>query len=69
VAIVSLYYHARPENPKPGQVARGREEVQSRAADAAGHEQPVDASWNVGGYANNAAQSIRVHVTEAAAPA
>ena len=35
----------------------------SRARDAAGNEQPVDPPWNLGGYANNAVQAVRVTVT------
>ena len=34
-----------------------------RARDEAGHEQPLEAEWNVGGYANNAVQRVRVSVT------
>jgi DMSO/TMAO reductase YedYZ molybdopterin-dependent catalytic subunit len=34
-----------------------------RARDEAGNEQPLDASWNVGGYANNAVQRVAVVVT------
>ena len=35
----------------------------SRARDEAGNEQPVEAPWNLGGYANNAVQTVRVTVT------
>jgi DMSO/TMAO reductase YedYZ molybdopterin-dependent catalytic subunit len=35
----------------------------SRARDAAGNEQPADPPWNLGGYANNAVQAVRVTVT------
>jgi sulfane dehydrogenase subunit SoxC len=35
----------------------------SRARDEAGNEQPVDPPWNLGGYANNAVQTVRVIVT------
>jgi DMSO/TMAO reductase YedYZ molybdopterin-dependent catalytic subunit len=35
----------------------------SRARDEAGNEQPVDPPWNLGGYANNAVQTVRVTVT------
>jgi DMSO/TMAO reductase YedYZ molybdopterin-dependent catalytic subunit len=35
----------------------------SRARDEAGNEQPVEPSWNLGGYANNAVQTVRVTVT------
>jgi len=34
----------------------------SRARDEAGNEQPLEMSWNLGGYANNAAQTVRVTV-------
>jgi DMSO/TMAO reductase YedYZ molybdopterin-dependent catalytic subunit len=34
----------------------------SRARDEAGNEQPVDPPWNLGGYANNAVQTVRVVV-------
>jgi DMSO/TMAO reductase YedYZ molybdopterin-dependent catalytic subunit len=33
-----------------------------RARDAAGNVQPLEATWNVGGYANNAVQRVRVLV-------
>jgi DMSO/TMAO reductase YedYZ molybdopterin-dependent catalytic subunit len=42
--------------------APGRYELMCRARDAAGNEQPVDPPWNLGGYANNAAQRIAVTV-------
>ncbi|MGH2348259.1 MAG: sulfite oxidase [bacterium] len=45
----------RPRRP-------GTYELCCRAADAAGHVQPADPVWNVGGYANNAVQRIRVTV-------
>ena len=35
----------------------------SRARDEAGNEQPLEPSWNLGGYANNAVQTVRVTVT------
>jgi len=35
----------------------------SRARDEAGNEQPVEPAWNLGGYANNAVQTVRVVVT------
>jgi DMSO/TMAO reductase YedYZ molybdopterin-dependent catalytic subunit len=41
----------------------GRYEVRCRARDDAGNEQPIDAQWNVGGYANNGAQRVVVNVT------
>jgi sulfane dehydrogenase subunit SoxC len=37
--------------------------VCSRARDEAGNEQPVEPPWNLGGYANNAVQTVRVAVT------
>ena len=36
-------------------------ELCCRATDAAGNAQPLDASWNLGGYANNEVQRIPVH--------
>jgi DMSO/TMAO reductase YedYZ molybdopterin-dependent catalytic subunit len=44
--------------PRPGVY-----ELACRARDAAGNEQPLEPSWNVGGYANNAVQRVRVTVT------
>jgi DMSO/TMAO reductase YedYZ molybdopterin-dependent catalytic subunit len=38
-------------------------ELSARATDDAGNTQPLEPSWNVGGYANNAAQRIAVTVT------
>jgi DMSO/TMAO reductase YedYZ molybdopterin-dependent catalytic subunit len=35
----------------------------SRARDQAGNEQPDEPPWNLGGYANNAVQTVRVTVT------
>src|SRR5215216_2646444 len=43
----------------------GDYELWCRARDAAGNEQPVDADWNVKGYANNAVQRVPVTVTAA----
>jgi sulfane dehydrogenase subunit SoxC len=43
----------------------GVHELCSRATDSAGNAQPLEAAWNLGGYANNAVQ--RVAVTVAAA--
>jgi DMSO/TMAO reductase YedYZ molybdopterin-dependent catalytic subunit len=34
-----------------------------RARDEAGNEQPHEPAWNLGGYANNAVQAVRVTVT------
>jgi sulfane dehydrogenase subunit SoxC len=42
----------------------GRYELACRARDAAGNEQPLEAPWNLGGYANNAVQRIPVLVRE-----
>ena len=33
-----------------------------RARDEAGNEQPLEAAWNVGGYANNSVQRVAVVV-------
>lgn len=41
----------------------GDYELCCRARDAAGNEQPLQPPWNVGGYANNAVQRLRVTVT------
>jgi DMSO/TMAO reductase YedYZ molybdopterin-dependent catalytic subunit len=35
----------------------------SRARDEAGNEQPAEPPWNLGGYANNAVQTVRVSVS------
>ena len=58
--------------PEPGRVARrgrspgtrepGEHELCCRARDAAGNAQPVDADWNVGGYANTSVQRVPVTV-------
>jgi DMSO/TMAO reductase YedYZ molybdopterin-dependent catalytic subunit len=40
----------------------GRHVLACRTADEAGNEQPVDARWNVGGYANNQVQRVVVTV-------
>jgi DMSO/TMAO reductase YedYZ molybdopterin-dependent catalytic subunit len=42
--------------------AAGEYELCCRATDAAGNRQPVDAPWNLGGYANNAVQRVPVTV-------
>jgi sulfane dehydrogenase subunit SoxC len=44
--------------------APGEHELCSRATDATGRTQPLDAPWNLGGYANNAVQRVAVTVTE-----
>ena len=36
----------------------GRYELCCRAADSAGNEQPLEAPWNLGGYANNEVQRV-----------
>ena len=36
----------------------GEHELCCRAREAAGNEQPLEPSWNLGGYANNAVQCI-----------
>jgi sulfane dehydrogenase subunit SoxC len=41
----------------------GEHELCSRARDAAGNEQPVEATWNVGGYANTSVQRVPVTVS------
>jgi DMSO/TMAO reductase YedYZ molybdopterin-dependent catalytic subunit len=41
----------------------GEHVLACRARDAAGHEQPLEPAWNVGGYANNAVQRVRVAVS------
>ena len=41
----------------------GSYELCSRATDAAGNTQPLEAPWNTGGYANNAVQRVPVTVT------
>jgi DMSO/TMAO reductase YedYZ molybdopterin-dependent catalytic subunit len=43
--------------------AAGTHELSCRAIDADGNGQPIEPIWNVGGYANNAVQRVRVHVT------
>ena len=40
----------------------GEYELCCRARDVAGNEQPLEPSWNLGGYVNNAAQRVRVTV-------
>jgi sulfane dehydrogenase subunit SoxC len=41
----------------------GDRELLCRAFDSAGHVQPLEPDWNLGGYANNAVQRIGVSVT------
>jgi sulfane dehydrogenase subunit SoxC len=40
----------------------GEHDLSCRARDEAGNEQPVDPPWNLGGYANNAVQRVKVTV-------
>jgi DMSO/TMAO reductase YedYZ molybdopterin-dependent catalytic subunit len=42
--------------------AEGSHELCCRATDGAGNVQPLDAPWNLGGYANNSVQRVRVTV-------
>jgi DMSO/TMAO reductase YedYZ molybdopterin-dependent catalytic subunit len=44
------------------QALPGTYELCCRARDEAGNEQPLEPAWNVGGYANNAVQRVRVTV-------
>jgi hypothetical protein len=46
----------------PWQAEPGEYVLCSRARDDAGNEQPLEMPWNLGGYANNAVQTIRVTV-------
>jgi DMSO/TMAO reductase YedYZ molybdopterin-dependent catalytic subunit len=46
-----------PWSPTPGEY-----ELCCRARDAAGNEQPLEPSWNLGGYVNNAVQRVPVTV-------
>lgn len=43
----------------------GEHVLTCRARDSAGNAQPLEAAWNVGGYANNAVQRVRVTVRSA----
>jgi hypothetical protein len=45
------------------QAQPGRHFLCSRARDEAGNEQPLEPAWNLGGYANNAVQTVVVTVT------
>jgi DMSO/TMAO reductase YedYZ molybdopterin-dependent catalytic subunit len=50
-----------PWNPRePGAC-----ELCCRATDSAGHSQPLETHWNLGGYANNEVQRMRIMVTSA----
>jgi sulfane dehydrogenase subunit SoxC len=42
----------------------GEYELCCRATDAAGHAQPLEAAWNLGGYINNEVQRVPVTVSE-----
>ena len=44
------------------QAEPGEHVLCSRARDDAGNEQPLELPWNLGGYANNAVQTVRVTV-------
>ncbi len=46
----------------PWLATEGRYTLCCRAIDEAGNEQPVESSWNVGGYANNSPQQVAVTV-------
>ena len=46
----------------PWQAEPGRHLLCSRARDEAGNEQPLEPPWNLGGYANNAIQTVVVTV-------
>jgi DMSO/TMAO reductase YedYZ molybdopterin-dependent catalytic subunit len=46
---------------KPSQLRE--HELVCRASDTAGNIQPLEAAWNLGGYANNAVQRVAVTVT------
>jgi DMSO/TMAO reductase YedYZ molybdopterin-dependent catalytic subunit len=46
----------------PWRAEPGERILACRARDAAGNEQPLAPAWNVGGYANNAVQRVRVTV-------
>jgi DMSO/TMAO reductase YedYZ molybdopterin-dependent catalytic subunit len=41
---------------------KGEHVLCARARDGDGNEQPLDAEWNVGGYANNGVQRVTVNV-------
>jgi DMSO/TMAO reductase YedYZ molybdopterin-dependent catalytic subunit len=53
-------FHAHWDAEEPGE-----HELVSRATDAAGNTQPLEAAWNLGGYAVNAVHRVRVTVREA----
>ena len=46
----------------PWSATAGEYELCCRARDAAGNEQPLEPSWNLGGYVNNAVQRVPVTV-------
>jgi DMSO/TMAO reductase YedYZ molybdopterin-dependent catalytic subunit len=45
------------------QATPGEHVLACRARDTAGHEQPLEPEWNLGGYVNNAVQRVPVTVT------
>jgi sulfane dehydrogenase subunit SoxC len=47
----------------PWRAEPGRHLISSRARDETGNEQPLEPVWNLGGYANNAVQTVVVTVT------
>ncbi len=51
----------------PWEATAGEYEVCSRATDEAGNTQPLEEPWNLGGFANNAVQRVRVTVRPATA--
>jgi sulfane dehydrogenase subunit SoxC len=56
--------HAWQSWSYPWQCRAGRHELCSRARDACGYTQPLQPSWNLHGYANNAVQRIDVLVAD-----
>jgi DMSO/TMAO reductase YedYZ molybdopterin-dependent catalytic subunit len=46
----------------PWEATRGAHTLLCRARDEAGNEQPLEAEWNAGGYANNSVQRVVVTV-------
>jgi sulfane dehydrogenase subunit SoxC len=60
-AWVPWWYRWNPAEP-------GDYELCCRARDSHGNEQPVEPSWNLGGYSNNEVQRVRVVVRPPAVP-